>query len=392
MSDDLKPKARLKPPLIHPFLCTKLLSAHSDCKQCLSVCPTDAIQFADRTLKISSNCTGCELCISVCPNEVFSSSNSHRQRLNLQNQIDPLYCSRLLPTEIDGSKTLPFSFIPCSGSIPVHYIIKWFLERERPLEVVTGRCSDCPMKNGAAYFEEREKEILAVFRYLKLALPPVVIRMANEKDIQNARQLFRAFRKDQDEANALSRRDFFLNVRNRVAFTQKNEGKVAGQKKACRTDAPQGTEHLRSLVQLFKKYKESGPSGEVIPGFVEIKIDKTCTGCGVCANFCPTGALRLKKYESDAELTWSPTLCTQCKLCVAVCTKNAVNFMPCSDSEAIINETRSVVKHFYRHTCPECRREYISNRLEASCNQCLKDAKTMDDVSKMIYGQALQKD
>ncbi|MFH1490540.1 MAG: 4Fe-4S binding protein, partial [Pseudomonadota bacterium] len=376
----------------HQSFCTKVLYPHSECRRCLTVCPTNAIQFEDRTLKISSNCMGCEFCIPSCPNEVFSIITDNQENLKEKNKQVRVYCSKLLQEETGISRPLPSSIIPCLGSISVHFIINWFIERESPLEVVIGSCPDCSMKDGRTYFEKRESDITTIFSYLNIDIRPVVIRVAREEDIQNAKQFYMAFNRGKDEATALSRRDFILKFRSPILFTQRDVGKAAKQRKDRGPNAPDATEQLGSLVKLFKKYKGYVSSGEVIPGFSEIEIDKTCTGCGACANLCPTGALRLKQFQSDAELAWTLTRCTQCELCAAVCTKNAVRFIPVCDSKAIMSETQRAVKHLYRHTCPECRREYISNRPEASCVHCHKEARTMDDVSRMIYGQGLQGD
>jgi len=228
----------------------------------------------------------------VCPNEVFSNINACQGNLNERNKHGRVYCSRLLQGEMDNSKPIPSSIIPCLGSISVHFIISWFIERESPLEIVTGPCLDCPMKDGKTYFEKREKDIITIFRCLNIDILPVVIRVAREEDIQNARHLYREFKKDQDEADALSRRDFFLNFRSRILFTQRDKSEVAKQTKDPGSNAPEATKHLLSLVKLFKKYNERVSSGKAIPGFFQIEIDKTCTGCRACANLCPTGAHR----------------------------------------------------------------------------------------------------
>lgn len=382
----------LKAPMIHQSFCTKVLYPDSECKQCLTVCPTDAIQFEDRALKIGSNCTGCEFCIPVCPNEVFSTTNAYHENLSDGNRQVCVYCSRLLHEEMDISRPLPPFIVPCAGSISVHYIISWFMERESPLEIVTGSCLDCPMKDGTAYFKERERDIITIFKCLNIDIKPVVIRVAREEDIHDVRHLYTAFKKDQDEAEALSRRDFFLNIRSRIIPDRRDEGRAAKQTKGPGSNGTGATGRLRSLVKLFKKHKKSVSSGKMIPGFCEIEIDKRCTGCGACANLCPTGALILKQSQMDAELAWAPNRCTQCNLCVEVCTKDAVRFIPGYDSKAMINGTHRAVKHLYRHQCGECRREYISNSPEALCVNCVKETRIMDDVSRMIYGEGLQGD
>ena len=45
-----------------------------------------------------------------------------------------------------------------------------------------------------------------------------------------------------------------------------------------------------------------------------------CTGCGICEDHCPTGAIRLV----EGVATVDPTKCTQCEACLKACPHGAV--------------------------------------------------------------------
>jgi ferredoxin len=49
-----------------------------------------------------------------------------------------------------------------------------------------------------------------------------------------------------------------------------------------------------------------------------------CTGCGSCAQFCPTAALDLSEHEGLIALSYDPTLCTGCGQCVNACPEHVV--------------------------------------------------------------------
>jgi NAD-dependent dihydropyrimidine dehydrogenase PreA subunit len=52
-------------------------------------------------------------------------------------------------------------------------------------------------------------------------------------------------------------------------------------------------------------------------------IDRTqCTGCGVCVDVCPTGAISLD--ESEGVSTINSALCSECLLCLDVCPNGAI--------------------------------------------------------------------
>ena len=53
-----------------------------------------------------------------------------------------------------------------------------------------------------------------------------------------------------------------------------------------------------------------------------INVDK-CTGCGICATYCPTGAIRLDK-ASQAPIFAAPQACSYCGICEEVCPAGAV--------------------------------------------------------------------
>jgi len=52
---------------------------------------------------------------------------------------------------------------------------------------------------------------------------------------------------------------------------------------------------------------------------VAVVDSEKCTGCGICEDVCPAGAI---KVEEDAIV--NPDMCTGCAICVAQCPQNAI--------------------------------------------------------------------
>ncbi len=53
-------------------------------------------------------------------------------------------------------------------------------------------------------------------------------------------------------------------------------------------------------------------------GVVDVRPE-ACTGCGMCAGVCPTGALAFESSEHGVSLSFEPARCAGCGLCLRVC-------------------------------------------------------------------------
>lgn len=64
---------------------------------------------------------------------------------------------------------------------------------------------------------------------------------------------------------------------------------------------------------------------------LSLRIDETrCTGCGLCVEACPTGAIRVM----DGVAHIDPALCRGCEVCRTACPTGAIVTVPASLEEA----------------------------------------------------------
>lgn len=59
--------------------------------------------------------------------------------------------------------------------------------------------------------------------------------------------------------------------------------------------------------------------------YVRALVNDTCTGCNVCSQACPTGALkRAVIEEQEFKLSFTALKCVDCKVCVELCPEDAI--------------------------------------------------------------------
>ena len=93
-----------------------------------------------------------------------------------------------------------------------------------------------------------------------------------------------------------------------------------------------------ALLRLAEEYDASPTSSLAHPysplGIVQIDGDR-CTGCGACAEACPTGALALRSGENTVSITFDPTLCNGCFECGGRCPEQAIRIDRVTDLQRL---------------------------------------------------------
>lgn len=372
---------------IRTDLCTRVQFSASNCQKCLVVCPVNAIQFIDQSLSIAHSCIGCEFCVVACPNEVFTVPVERDEQEKPTDDLECIYCSKLLTNDCDILKSLPMGITPCIGSLPVHSIINWLLEKNKPLKVVTGLCDQCEMKTGLSTFRKVEVEAKSILESLKIPVDPVITQQATGQDRRDARELYLHYKKRQEEKANLSRRDFLAHFRGHLFPTGTTTTPEKPSGSGFRMAEKKLPERLSTIIALFKEKQAVFSEGDKASFYSEIDLDDSCTGCGVCASLCPTGALSLKRGEKIVHLSWTPSHCSQCDLCKEACPKSSIQFFPGLAVQKIVDESTTVIKTFHRNICPECNREYLSHEAAVPCPYCRKQQKVLEDITQIIYGE-----
>lgn len=81
-----------------------------------------------------------------------------------------------------------------------------------------------------------------------------------------------------------------------------------------------------------------------------------CIGCGDCARFCPTGALRLKARTDATRIVLDTSTCVGCGLCAQLCRSNACRMVARPVSRLLGKPVRLVTLTML--TCAKCGDEF----------------------------------
>ncbi len=79
--------------------------------------------------------------------------------------------------------------------------------------------------------------------------------------------------------------------------------------------------------------------------WAQFSLTEACTGCQMCAFFCPTGALQKIEQDGRTGLAFRLADCTNCRLCQDICFWNAVVLAPEIDLHKVIAGTVAILGH-----------------------------------------------
>jgi formate hydrogenlyase subunit 6/NADH:ubiquinone oxidoreductase subunit I len=345
---------------VYPQQCSKLRHRRSSCSLCADWCPTQAITWEESLQVDPDKCTGCGICATVCPTgalEAHAPTN-----VELLGQIQALVklgstlafaCPRYLEAR-NGDRD---RFIPvnCLGRLDESILVGSIFLGAEAVWLVDGACQECPYaaassaygspsgKPGrggravAAQVAERANELLQVCGtqgqiFIGPQLPGGLNTAARPRQA----------------GETLSRRAFFSMLAHRttgaaaIAATATIDSILGNQETQPQEDQrPKKGELsvylpgkrrllLAALRQMGKPAvadfeADGGPFG-LAQGklWAQFELKEGCTGCQMCAFFCPTGALNKIEEDGKAGVTFRISHCTNCRLCQDICYKEVV--------------------------------------------------------------------
>lgn len=337
-----------KPVLILSEKCVAVRNRNSSCTRCIDACPAGVVDVRDNVLSIRfDGCVACQACCTACPTGALMPLQPMDADLMAQvadgmrtlEGTAVIACARISSRHEADPRT--YAEVPCLCRVDESAIVDVVSEGADEVLLVDGGCRTC------RYRDTREttdivvggaKELLDIWgsgaRVRRASAFPEAC-LLSERDRrrmkgESRRKFFGAARDDAKKAASVTLAQQLKLDEGKAAPTLRDMFALLGHRQTL----PQF--HARrqlDLMNALDRIGEPAPADEEITtrlwGKVTIDAD-TCTACGMCLMFCPTGALHAAPDE-DARLEGCDALyehwaaeCTQCRLCEDSCLKNCL--------------------------------------------------------------------
>ncbi len=319
---------------VNSLRCTRVRHKSSDCTLCHMHCDTDAIKMSERpgmTIKIDRDkCTDCGICVNICP------TDSYRFLINTHNEIISnliknirkngsihIYCSERVESDDNV-------FVNCHGILEMTDILILYLSGASKITFRYGNCEDCIIKNGYKIFSQSIENLKLLIEMFSSLVGTEITRTSSEIVIQFPKQFdIVEIKEDKKVEEVVDRRGMFSFYKNRTVDSAKSVATYLIPREepdrvlvSFETYQPKSrTRFLDTIMKLGDLLVNTVQTGRY---FNMIEIDRDCVYCGVCAKFCPTGALSID--EDRTELQFNPSKCVSCYLCQPACYHNKLRY------------------------------------------------------------------
>lgn len=292
-----------------PSRCLRMRYAESTCALCTSVCPVAAVSVANGLVVREECCTGCLTCTTVCPSGALEAIADFSQILDaLGAQRFPVFvigCGR------SGSRC--HGEIPCIGMLSAEHLVALYSRGEGLVQLDVSACVGCPAGKMVVRLDERLRQTSEAVR---LPLHGRLNLVSDPRELD--------FRREE-----VDRRTFFTSLR-KIAFKG-----VA----AALSPPSDGTRSMSYMDKSLPKRRkllftalDSFPVADasVVRDALSFSafFTDSCDGCLGCVRVCPTAALLEPEEDDNPSPGFDPKRCTGCGLCTEFCLSGAVEIKP----------------------------------------------------------------
>lgn len=326
---------------VTPQRCLAVRNRNTSCHRCADACTSGCISVGENELHVDAQrCIGCGTCATACPTEALAARKPDDRDLarraaatmRVTGGVAVITCEPAWERAKSRCNPDAVTTVPCLGRADESLITVLVGAGAREVRLVCGECDTCEHATGAAMAQRvcaSANAILATWgtgaRALLSPKFPRACRLQGKATYDADRRTFLRGAAEGARDAAHDATEYAIEC----TFTRAEDGAgMAGQ--LCHVGSDGALPRhvpLRRALLLEVLAERAQPADEMIHtrlfGHAVVDEDR-CTGCGMCAVFCPTGALTRKDDDGTVRLVHAPGLCLQCRTCEALCPAGAL--------------------------------------------------------------------
>ncbi len=285
----------------------------SACSVCLDHCRFNALRIGQGVDIRRSACSECMLCVSTCPSGCFDikAMDFHSLIARLRK------IGHSVPAPVLGCNARPdikaHERTFCFGYLSEEHILALSVFLENGLQINLAGCADC--SNG--FIVDILKKRIGIVA--KKSHPPATEKIILVEDVASLNY----------QDISCDRRSFFRTMKN---FTFSQAARALESTAADDIAQAYSAKKIPSRRELLNRMLGTLSDGKrddfLHAYYYTLAVEDSCNNCFACVGMCPTGALKIGRHDSEASLTFNPSLCSGCGLCEAFCRNGSASVRP----------------------------------------------------------------